>query len=60
MSYEETYKDGGRDGLSTVWDENGKKSFERTFKESKERQFGKFYYKSGLKKREVSYWDLMY
>ncbi len=56
-SYEENWKDGELDGLSTNWSENGQKEYEGTWKDGKQDGLHTVWYENGQKKLEVNYKD---
>ena len=57
MKSEVTYKVGKKDGLETVWYENGQMSFKGTFKDGKKDGLVTWWYENGQKRDERNYKD---
>jgi antitoxin component YwqK of YwqJK toxin-antitoxin module len=55
--YEEYYKDGKENGLSTWWYENGQKEYENHYKDGKLNGLSTWWYENGQKECEVRYED---
>ena len=55
--YEEYYKDGKENGLSTWWYENGQKEYELHYKDGKLNGLCTWWYENGQKECEIRYED---
>ena len=56
-SSDDNYKNGLKNGLSTLWWENGQKMMELTFKDGKEDGLSAIWYENGQKKSEITFKD---
>ncbi len=55
--WEEYYKDGKENGLSTWWYENGQKEYENHYKDGKLNGLSTWWYENGQKECEIRYED---
>jgi antitoxin component YwqK of YwqJK toxin-antitoxin module len=54
---EANFKDGKKEGLTTMWHENGQKKFENNFKDGIRSGLGMAWYENGIQEHEVNYKD---